>query len=1238
MSVAGLTYVPHWGVPASYARPAGSTRTIRRFEPAYWTIDHPLTASASVVTTGPNSLILTAQLRTKADIVGLKWESKDRWSANLCKYLQSNNYIDCVLEFDYALSGLPNLNDTAGLVLSVTDDAGVQYYVRLANYETSGNGYSGHIRLNFGGAPVLGGFNIEDAAQRVQIPWHRIEEMFIGVSAPGYDGTSAPIAPVSCSVEMTSIAVSGSNATLTVSDIDVPPHRLRMCDGYDDAYNLAPERVVDGIWRLGYRDWYVIYIGASHLHSLVWSEAEGHLVVDPSQPVSTASRRWFQDLFRRLTARGYKIVASQSYEILASFCPTPWRQRDYAGVLSRTGWEPPSTLIAPTNTEAMSYLRGVADWVIGAVEAAGGDPHYQIGEPWWWDGSYSNSGPCIYDPTTKALYTSETGRPVPTPYIRSASEPIGIHADYLAWLGQKLGQSTLWLRDQVRLRHPAVKVLALIFTPQILNPGSPLITAINFPLHAWEYPAFDILQLEDYDWVSSKEWDLHRSTLTAGTEALGYPLDKIHYFAGFNLLPENAPYVWPSIMRAVGDGFEWGAAETCVWARPQVWRDGFLYPFGDLTKEPGKDPDPGPDPSTWFFPSDLRMVANSWGDVRLSFAPNVDSGQHVYDIEILNPTTGGVVRTIRLDRPLTQVGRVLCDYAVEQSAVDFGFPPTFLSWRVRVDGKESATGILGTVPVDNAVFVRRAIAFAGQSNALGHFTTLSGTDARKDLVSAGHFRRDLAQRLGLRDIEVIPVQAAWGSSAADRWADDDPSGGTNYWWDLDAGEPGPRLTEFLGIVQSLGVAIDGVIWAQGENDVSAWDPAAAPRHSNAARYELATRSIFAHMRSELDRPDLPIWWQTLGRAYWGDPPDPAEPTGPYYKAARDIQVAIASDDPHIAIGSWVTGAQAISGYVQEQTNPGWIHYTSPVYHAAALDLSEAIATPLDRIGDRPSWTMLNAPTGLGAERTGADGDITIRWDDVPGAMWRLRSVSVTTGALLHVENINVPEWVYSASAQRADYGQLAGFVNIELARVAGGVYGPSAGLVTEVGTGEQAAPTGLDALRDPSGADIIVSWTEMVGAEMQVRNYNVQDNSILSTVTVIGDRWTFTEAAQISAYGGLASYVSVDVSKAGGPAAHLVKQVPAHPAPSNIVASKDAASGDFVVRWDVVAGATWVVRNYNVANAELISETTIIDPTFTFTRGEQIAAYGFATSYLWVEVRRRGGTSTSWSGQPPEVA
>ena len=55
---------------------------------------------------------------------------------------------------------------------------------------------------------------------------------------------------------------------LLVNDAVVPEHGLRIATGYDDLYNLPPERVVLAIERLGYRGVINHYIGMSHYFAL----------------------------------------------------------------------------------------------------------------------------------------------------------------------------------------------------------------------------------------------------------------------------------------------------------------------------------------------------------------------------------------------------------------------------------------------------------------------------------------------------------------------------------------------------------------------------------------------------------------------------------------------------------------------------------------------------------------------------------------------------------------------------------------------------------------------------------------------------------------------------------------------------------------------------------------------------------------------------------------------------------
>lgn len=89
-------------------------------------------------------------------------------------------------------------------------------------------------------------------------------------------------------------------------------------------------------------------------------------------------------------------------------------------------------------------------------------------------------------------------------------------------------------------------------------------------------PAFDVLQLEDYDWVVAGDTASTRAGVAAATARLGYPEARQHYLSGFVLRPEQRAE-WGFIEAAALAARTRGAAEAVVWALPQVMRDGFVH-------------------------------------------------------------------------------------------------------------------------------------------------------------------------------------------------------------------------------------------------------------------------------------------------------------------------------------------------------------------------------------------------------------------------------------------------------------------------------------------------------------------------------------------------------------------------------------------------------------------------------------------------------------------------------------
>jgi uncharacterized protein (TIGR02217 family) len=148
--------------------------------------------------------------------------------------------------------------------------------------------------------------------------------------------------------------------------------------------------------------------------------------------------------------------------------------------------------------------------------------------------------------------------------------------------GAALAASTAALREAVVAAAPGAEVMLLVFTPTVLAPAMPELRRANLPA-AWAWPAYQRLQLEDYDWLTTGSEGLRAGGYATVQQRLGYPLANQDYLAGFVLDPANAETYWPRIDRGADEAAKRGVARRFVWALPQVTRDGFtrLPPAGD---------------------------------------------------------------------------------------------------------------------------------------------------------------------------------------------------------------------------------------------------------------------------------------------------------------------------------------------------------------------------------------------------------------------------------------------------------------------------------------------------------------------------------------------------------------------------------------------------------------------------------------------------------------------------------
>jgi hypothetical protein len=366
-------------------------------------------------------------------------------------------------------------------------------------------------------------------------------------------------------VAVTALACEGPGAVLAIGEAIVPEHGLSIASGYDDSYNLTPARLLRNALHLGYRGAITHYVGMSHYFRLE-AQAGGYYVSLAGGVLNTACAAWHRDLAVQAKMLGYELIWSLSYELFDAHCWNDWKQRAANGSPALTGWAPPSTLLSPAHDGAMAYLRAVAQAFMGIAMAAGLAAKFQVGEPWWW--TMADGRPCLYDPAAVAALT-----PAAIPSVRAPLDPAQIAT--LDRAGACLAASTIALAAAAKAAAPGCETYLLTYLPTVLDRAAPELKRAIMPL-GWASPAFDVLQLEDYDWVTAGDVAGTARGVAAAEARLGYPPGRQNYLSGFVLRPDQARQ-WRAIEAAALAARARGVARTFLWALPQVMRDGFVH-------------------------------------------------------------------------------------------------------------------------------------------------------------------------------------------------------------------------------------------------------------------------------------------------------------------------------------------------------------------------------------------------------------------------------------------------------------------------------------------------------------------------------------------------------------------------------------------------------------------------------------------------------------------------------------
>lgn len=445
-------------VPMYYKTPTllTETQTINRFDPLYWRIDGPQTASFAI-TDYQNGWEATFQCRQTDDLVGIIWDSENTKDHKYLAYETNFDYRNLIWEFDIELSDtMPVLNDpkyAPTLTIIYENQAGFKSYayVALWNYADKPASRSAHIKIDWNN--IRGGY-----AADIPFTPSNVKQMFFGGYVTGYDKANVDKFDETKNgyVRVINSVVTGTNSTLNISRVIVDPHDVGMCTSYDDHYDLNPRRIVNNLECLGYNGFINHYCGMSHYPIINWNKDLNRfeipdILVDGGDVVNPACRKWHEQYAKSLHAANMEPVFSVSWELYSLGAREVWCQREWNDTIGRTGYEPPSYFMSMCHENAIAYIHKAYREFADTLVFGGCEVIMQIGEPWWWF-NVASLNPCVYDYQTRLAFNADTGLYAPDlGNIFEAVTKTGTPYDeFKLWLRNKLGQTCQNIRTMLK--------------------------------------------------------------------------------------------------------------------------------------------------------------------------------------------------------------------------------------------------------------------------------------------------------------------------------------------------------------------------------------------------------------------------------------------------------------------------------------------------------------------------------------------------------------------------------------------------------------------------------------------------------------------------------------------------------------------------------------------------------------------------------------------------------------------
>lgn len=554
----------------------------RQFLPRFWTIDSQPTESCSVISSG-NTLTARMINRTVAGLSGILWDSEDKFDHTGVSYETITNYAGRMLKFRMEIGGNQytfNEPDHAP-TLTVTNTLGTPSYVSLRHYtsDVSEDGRQATITIDFDN--LYSGF-FNDA----KVSTSDIGQLMLTMSSKDYDESQVGV-PLETnqelSLKITLMEPSKGWSRMEVFDAHIAAHDVGMATSYDDMYNLTPERVVENMWRLGYRGRVNHYCGMSHYYETQWNKANSKWELNQAVKINNSTREWHNSFMKELSSRGYSAHCSVSFELMSTVCPVEWVQHDWNDNLAATGYTPPSYVLSPTIDGGMDYITNVMIEFGQIMRNNGLTPGLQIGEPWWWY-NVATGMPCVYDYPTKLAFNAATGLYAEDMGTLSNPKTSATIEKYKEFVRDRLGQRVVAIANRIRTALPGASVSPLPFLPSIL--GNSFMEEINLPTNYYTPNNFESYGTECYDWMLEGKMEKGKEAVTVPKDRMGWTDSRIYYLAGFvpnlTLAPiygfsVNSPYqreLWKVIIGNMNhNAVDFPTMRQYIWAYPQVMED-----------------------------------------------------------------------------------------------------------------------------------------------------------------------------------------------------------------------------------------------------------------------------------------------------------------------------------------------------------------------------------------------------------------------------------------------------------------------------------------------------------------------------------------------------------------------------------------------------------------------------------------------------------------------------------------